>query len=162
MGDNCVRCVRDGATLADHYLEDFERGRTHASPVHTVSEAEALDFARRYDPQYFHLDPVAARDSVFGGLVLGGFQTAALAWTLVLKTGMFERSAIAGIGVDELRWHKPVFPGDTLRCDFTLLDARASRTQADRGVARFRYEVKNQREETVLSLIMIQMLRRRP
>ena len=146
----------------DYYLEDFEPGRTFNSPTRTVTEEEALDFARRYDPQYFHLDPVAARDSVFGGLVIGGFQTAALAWALVEQTGMFERSAIAGIGIDELRWHKPVHPWDTLRCDFTLVEARPSRTQADRGVARFRYEVRNQREETVLSMVIIQMLRRRP
>ncbi|HET9762429.1 MAG TPA: acyl dehydratase, partial [Casimicrobiaceae bacterium] len=76
--------------------------------------------------------------------------------------GMFERSALAGIGVDELRWHQPVRPGDRLRCDFTLIDARPSRRQPDRGVARFRYELKNQRDETVLSLVMIQLLRRRP
>ncbi len=148
--------------MADHYLEDFQPGRTYTSPTRTVREEEALDFARRYDPQYFHLDPVAALDSVFGGLVLGGFQTAALAWALVQQSGMFERSAIAGIGLDELRWHKPVRPGDTLRCDFTLIDARPSRTRADRGVARFRYEVRNQRDETVLSLVMIQLLLRRP
>jgi len=148
--------------LTDYYLEDFEPGRTYASPSRTVSEEEALDFARRYDPQYFHLDPVAARDSVFGGLVLGGFQTAAIAWALVQETRMFDRSALAGIGIDELRWRKPVRPGDTLRCDFTLLDARPSRTSADRGVARFRYEVRNQDEETVLSLVIIQLLRRRP
>jgi acyl dehydratase len=148
--------------VPDYYLEDFEPGRTYASPPHVVSEEEALDFARRYDPQYFHLDPVAARDSVFGALVLGGFQTAALSWALVQRTGMFERSAIAGIGLDELRWHKPVQPGDALRCDFTLLDSRPSRTQSDRGVARFRYELKNQRSETVLSMVMIQLLRRRP
>jgi acyl dehydratase len=69
---------------------------------------------------------------------------------------------VAGIGLDEVRWRKPVRPGDSLRCDFTLLDARVSRTHNDRGVVRFRYEVKNQRDEIVLSLIMIQMLRRRP
>jgi len=154
--------VAPNAMSVDYYLEDFEAGRTYTSPSQTVGEEEALDFARRYDPQYFHLDPVAARDSVFGGLVVGGFQTAALAWALVQRTGMFERSAIAGIGLDELRWHRPVRPGDTLRCDFTLVDARPSRTHADRGVARFRYEVRNQRDETVLSLVMIQMLRRRP
>lgn len=148
--------------MADYYLEDFEPSRTYGSPEHTVSEQEALDFARRYDPQYFHLDPVAARDSVFGGLVLGGFQTAALAWALVQRTGMFERSALAGIGIDELRWHKPVRPGDRLRCEFTLIDARPSRQHSDRGVARFRYELKNQRDETVLSMVMIQLLRRRP
>ena len=148
--------------MADYYLDDFEPGHTYTSPTQTISEEEALAFARRYDPQYFHLDPVAARDSVFGGIVLGGFQTAALAWTLVLRTGMFDKSALAGIGLDELRWHKPVRPGESLRCEFTLLDARPSRTQRDRGIARFRYEVKNQRDEIVLSLVMIQMLRRRP
>ena len=94
--------------------------------------------------------------------MLGGFQTAAIAWALVQESGMFDRSAMAGIGLDELRWHKPVRPGDTLRCDFTLLESRASRTCDDRGIARFRYELRNQRDETVLSLIMIQMLRRRP
>ncbi|HTS22156.1 MAG TPA: MaoC family dehydratase [Casimicrobiaceae bacterium] len=148
--------------MKDYYLEDFEAGRVYSSPSLTVTEDEALDFARRYDPQYFHLDAVAARDSVFGGLVLGGFQTAAIAWALVQRTGMFERSAIAGIGMDELRWHKPVRPGDTLRCDFALLDARPSRSQPDRGVARFRYELSNQRAEVVLSLLIIQLLRRRP
>ncbi len=148
--------------MADYYLEDFEPGRAYSSPTQTISEEEALDFARRYDPQYFHLDPVAARNSVFGGVVLGGFQTAALAWALVLRTGMFDRSAMAGIGLDDLRWHKPVRPGESLRCEFTLLDARPSRTHSDRGVARFRYEMKNQHDEIVLSLVMIQMLRRRP
>ena len=148
--------------MTDYYLEDFEPGRVYTSATYTISHEEALDFARRYDPQFFHLDPVAARDSVFGGLVVGGFQTAALAWTLVLKTGMFDKSALAGIGLDELRWHKPVRPGDSLRCDFALVDARNSRTQSDRGVARFRYEMKNQRDDTVLSFIITQMLRRRP
>jgi acyl dehydratase len=148
--------------LADYYLEDFEPGRTYTSPARKVSEAEALEFARRYDPQYFHLDPAAARDSVFGGLVLGGFQTAAISWALVQETRMFDACAIAGIGIDELRWHKPVRPGDTLRCDFTLLEARPSRSQNDRGIARFRYQVRNERDEIVLSLIIIQVLRRRP
>ena len=97
--------------MTDHYLEDFQPGHVYSSPIHTVTDEEALDFARRYDPQYFHLDPVAARESVFGALVLGGFQTAALAWALVLRTGMFDQCAMAGIGLDEVRWHKPVRPG---------------------------------------------------
>jgi len=147
--------------VTDYYLEDFEPGRTYRSPTHTVSEAEALDFASRYDPQYFHLDPVAACESVFGGLVLGGFQTAALSWALVLRSGMFDQCAMAGIGLDEVRWPNAVRPGDTVRCDFTLLDARPSKSRPDGGIARFRYEMKNQREEIVLSLIMIQLLRRR-
>jgi len=121
--------------LADYYLDDFEPGHTHTSPTQTISEEEALAFARRYDPQYFHLDPVAARDSVFGGIVLGGFQTAALAWTLVLRTGMFDKSAIAGIGLDELRWSRPARPRESLRCRYGRLAARPSRTQRDREIA---------------------------
>jgi acyl dehydratase len=148
--------------VPDYYLEDFEPGRTYRSPAQAISEEEALDFARRYDPQYFHLDPVAARDSVFGGLVVGGFQTAAIAWALVQRSGMFDRCALAGIGVDELRWLKPVRPGDTLCCDFTLVEARPSGSRIDRGVARFRYELRNQRDEAVLSLVVIQLLKRRP
>ena len=147
--------------MTDWYLDDFAPGHTYRSPTHVVSDEEALDFARRYDPQSFHLDPVAARASVFGGLVLGGFQTAALAWALVHRTGMFDRCAMAGIGLDEVRWHKPVQPGDRLRCDFTLLDARPSKSRPEGGVARFRYEMRNQREDVVLSLVMIQLLRRR-
>ena len=111
------------------YLEDFQPGVTHVSPPRTITEEEALGFARRYDAQYFHTDPVAARDSFFGGLVCGGFQTAALAWALVLDTGMFDACAIAGIGVDELRWLAPVRPGDTLRCRFTLIDSRPSHSR---------------------------------
>jgi acyl dehydratase len=147
---------------SEYYLEDFLPGVTHVSPPHTVSEEEAIDFARRYDPQYFHTDPVAARDSAFGELVCGGFQTAALSWALVLKSGMFDHCALAGLGVDELRWLAPVRPGDTLRCRFTLLEARLSATKTDRGVGRFRYEVVDQGERTVLTLVITQLLRRRP
>jgi acyl dehydratase len=144
------------------YLEDFEPGVTYVSPPHTISEEEAISFARRYDPQYFHTDPGAARDSVFGGLVCGGFQTAALAWALVLESRMFDQCPIAGIGIDELRWLAPVRPGDTLRCRFTLIDSRPSVSKLDRGVARFRYDVVDQTERVVMTMVIIQLLWRRP
>jgi acyl dehydratase len=149
-------------TSRAYYLEDFEPGVTHVSPPRTITLDEALDFARRYDPQYFHTDPVAARDSAFGELVCGGFQTAALAWALVLESRMFDHCAIAGIGIDELRWLAPVKPGDTLRCRFTLLESRLSQSKPDRGFVRFRYEVVNQADEAVLTLVILQLLRRRP
>jgi acyl dehydratase len=145
----------------EYFLEDFEPGVVYLSPPHTISEEEAIGFARRYDPQYFHTDPIAARDSAFGGLVCGGFQTAALAWAMVLESRMFDQCPIAGIGVDELRWLAPVRPGDTLRCRFTLLESRPSASRVDRGVGRFRYEVINQDQRTVMTLVIIQLLRRR-
>jgi len=80
------------------YLEDFEPGVTYESPSHKITEEEAIGFAQRYVPQYFHVDPIAARDSLFGGLICGGFQTAALAWALVLQSRMFDQCPLAGIG----------------------------------------------------------------
>ncbi|HRP29791.1 MAG TPA: dehydratase, partial [Burkholderiaceae bacterium] len=85
-----------------------------------------------------------------------------LAWALVLDPRMFDQCPIAGLGVDELRWLAPVRPGDTLRCRFTLLDARMSQSKPDRGVARFRYEVINQAQAVVMTLVITQLLRRRP
>lgn len=146
----------------DWYLDDFEPGVAYLSPPRTITEEEAIAFARRYDPQSFHLDPVAARQSDFGELVCGGFQTAALSWALVQESRMFDQCPIAGIGVDELRWLAPVRPGDTLRCRFTLLDARRSASKPDRGVARFRYEVLDQDGRAVMTLVIIQLLRYRP
>ncbi len=80
--------------MADYYLEDFEPGHTYTSATHTISNEEALDFARRYDPQYFHLDPVAARDSVFGGLVLGSLRWRASAWTNCAGTNRCGRATV--------------------------------------------------------------------
>jgi acyl dehydratase len=149
-------------TARDYYLEDFEPNVAYLSPPRTISEEEAIGFARRYDPQYFHTDPVAARDSAFGGLVCGGFQTAALAWALVLDSRMFDQCPVAGLGVDELRWLAPVRPGDTLRCRFTLLESRRSGTKPDQGVARFKYEVINQDQRVVMTLVITQLLKYRP
>ena len=149
-------------TAREYWLEDFVPGVTHVSPSRTISEEEALAFARRYDPQVFHVDPVAAKATDFGQLVLGGFQTAALSWALVQESRMFDQCPIAGIGIDELRWHVSVKPGDTLHCRFTLLDSRVSASKPDRGVARFRYEVVNQDGTTVMTLVILQLLRRRP
>jgi acyl dehydratase len=111
--------------VTEYNLDDFEPGPVYSHPTHTVAEEEALDFAHRYDPQDHHLDPVAARDSVFGALVLGGFQTASFSSARMLRTGMFDRCAMAGIGLDDVRWHRPVRPGQ--------LSAR--RVHADRCAA---------------------------
>ncbi len=143
------------------FLEDFEPGVTHESPPHAVTEKEAIEFAQRYDPQYFHLDPEAAKNSIFGGLICGGFQTAALAWALALKSGRFDDCAIAGIGIDELRWLEPVRPGDVLRCRFTMMEWRPSGSRPEAGVCRIRYEVISQDDRPVITMVMIQLLRRR-
>lgn len=144
------------------FLEDFELGATYESPSHLVTEEEAIDFARRYDPQYFHLDAEAAKDSAFGGLVCGGFQTAALTWALALKSGMFDDCPLAGIGLDELRWLAPVKPGHVLRCRFKILEWRTSESRPEAGIARIHFEVINQDDVSVITMVMIQLMRRRP
>lgn len=128
----------------------------------TVADEQVIDFARQYDPQYYHLDPVAAQCSVFGGLVAGGFQTASLAWALGLKTRLFDHCAMAGIGVDELRWLRPLRAGDTVQCTLECVTNRPSRTRPDRGTATFRYIMTNQNDEAIMTLNLIQMLRTRP
>lgn len=140
-------------------IDDFEIDKAYESPPHTITKEEAIDFARRYDPQYFHLDEAAAKESAFGGLVCGGFQTAALAWALALKSGMFDDCPLAGIGIESLGWHHPVKPGDTVRCRFTLISWRPSQSKPGAAVSRMRYEVINDDDQTVLSMVMLQLVR---
>lgn len=144
-----------------HYIEDFTVGQRHVSPTFELTEKEIVEFAQKYDPQYYHLDAEAARNSPFGGLIAAGCQTIALAWKLGYDTGLFDDLELAGIGLDEIRWVKPVYAGDVVRVEFFLLESRPSRSKADSAIAKFRYKMKNQRDEVVLTLTMIQIVRRR-
>lgn len=146
----------------DFYYEDFGLGQVFRTPSYEVTPERIIDFAEKYDPQYYHLDPVRARESFFGGLVCGGFQTASLSWGLALRTGMFEKCAVAGVGVDALRWLRPVKEGDVIHAEFQLVDGAVSRSRPGLASATFLYEMKNQHGETVLTLKLIQLLRRRP
>lgn len=145
-----------------YYVEDFGVGQRFTSPAFQVTEKEIIEFAEKYDPQYYHVNAEAARNSPFGGLICCGSQSVALCWKLAYQTGMFDDLVIAGIGLDEIRWLKPVRPGDTVRVEFFLLESRHSRTHPDWAISKFQYEMKNQRGEVVLSLKMLQILRRRP
>lgn len=147
---------------ASFYLDDFKVGNTYETPSITVTRQQVTDFAREYDPQPFHLDDSAGNASVFGGLAASGFQTAALAWTLGLRTGMFDDCALAGIGIEGLRWLRPLKPGDTIKCKMTVVDNRPSQSKPDRGVCTFTYDIINQNAEIILTMKLIQMLKRRP
>jgi acyl dehydratase len=148
--------------MRDYYLEDLKPGDVFSSPRFTLSEQQLLDFARSYDPQPFHLDHAAGAASAFGALVAGGFQTAALSWALALKTGVFDKCALAGLGVDALRWPKPVCAGDTLTCRFEVLEVRKSASRPDAGIATSRFDLFNQRDELVFTMRMTQLLKCRP
>ncbi|MEU4897115.1 MaoC family dehydratase [Streptomyces sp. NPDC044780] len=146
----------------DRYLEDYRPGESHDCGSVTVTEEEIVEFATRFDPQFFHVDPEAAADGPFGGLIASGWHTTALMMRLYADHYLSPAASLGGPGVDELRWTAPVRPGDTLRLRVTVLEARPSRSKPDRGILRSRVEMTNQRQETVLRLTVLNMLRVRP
>jgi len=144
------------------YLEDFEPGRVIETTATTLSEAEILDFAMSYDPQPFHIDAESAKDGPFGGLIASGVQTLGIAVRLMMQAQIFAPDASLGSpGLDELRWLVPVRPGDTLRARFEALNARPSKSKPDRGVLRYAFGVINQRDETVMTALGTQIVKRR-
>ncbi len=148
--------------MIERYLDDFEIGERFVGPGISLSEAQILDFALMYDPQPFHIDREAAAASPFGGLIASGFQTLAIGFRSFYQTGAINHASIGSPGFDELRWLKPVRPGDTLHTEMEVKSKRASKSKPDRGTVHMAWEVRNQTGETVLTLIGIQLLRRRP
>ena len=144
------------------YFEDYPPGAVFVGGPVMVSEAEILDFARRYDPQAMHTDPAAAARSHFGGLIASGWHTAALMMRLFATHFLSPVSSLASPGIDELRWLQPVRPGDALRLRVTVVEARRSRSKPDQGIVRSRAELSNQNGEVVMTLRPISFIRRRP
>jgi acyl dehydratase len=124
-----------------------------------VSAAEIVDFACRYDPQDMHVDRAAAARGNFGGLIASGWQTATIMMRLFVDHFLSRVASLASPGVDELRWTRPVRPGDVLRIRVTILDATRSRSKPDRGMVRTLVEVLNQDGETVMSVKPMNLLR---
>jgi acyl dehydratase len=148
--------------LTERYFEDFAVGDRFVSASAAVSEDEITGFARDYDPQPFHLDPSVAADSHFGGLIASGFQTLALAFRLFYQEGVITACSMGSPGMDKVRWHRPVRPGDAIRTEVEVRDLRPSETKPDRGYATLAYKVLNQGDEIVLTFTCTQILRRRP
>ncbi len=148
--------------MSERYLDDFDVGDRFRGVGITVSEAQILDFALAYDPQPFHINKEAAADSPYGGLIASGFQTLAIGFRSFYQAGAINHASIGSPGMDELRWLKPVRPGDTLHTEVEVKSKRVSRSKPDRGTVLMAWEVKNQSGETVLTLTGIHLLRRRP
>jgi acyl dehydratase len=143
------------------YFEDYEVGSTYEYGPIAVDEAEAIEFARKFDPQPIHTDAAAATDGPFGGLIASGWHTAALMMRLFVDHYLSSVASLASPGIDELRWLKPVRPGDRLRIRVTVTEARVSRSKPDRGIVRTLIEVLNQHGETVSRMSAMNLLRRR-
>lgn len=133
------------------YLEDHVTGSVYEFGSIVVNEREIIDFASHYDPQVFHVDPEAARRTSFGGLVASGWHTAALAMRMLVDHRLSHVANLGSPGLDELRFLKPVRPGDELRVRLTILEARPSESKTDRGVVKSLVEVLNQSGEVVTS-----------
>src|ERR1700730_745198 len=146
---------------ADRYFEDYLPGAVVECGRIPVTEAEIIEFARRYDPPYMHVDAEAAARGRFGGLVASGWHTAAVTMRLVVDNFLPEAASLASPGLDELRWLKPVRPGDVLRIRVTVVEATPSRSRPDRGMVRSFVETLNQDGDVVMSMKPMNIIRRR-
>ncbi len=140
------------APIDDRYFEDYVPGTVHELGSIAAEEAEMIDFARRFDPQPFHIDPVAAKQSIFGRLIASGWYTASLAMKLKVEHFISRVASLGSPGVDELRWLKPVFAGDTLSVRITVIEAERSSSRPNQGYVRMFNEVLNQDGEVVMTM----------
>jgi acyl dehydratase len=149
--------------MAELFLEDFNVGQVFSStrPVR-VEKDEIIAFAKKYDPQFFHLDEEAARSSIFGGLVASGWLTAALTMRLLTEREAKPAGGSIGLGFDELRWPIPVRPGDELRIESEVLDVRPSKSRPNLGLIKMRTRTLNQRGQVVQEIVQNAMVPRRP
>jgi acyl dehydratase len=143
------------------FLEDFVVGEVIELGIRSVSREEIVEFARRYDPQPFHVDETAAKASIFGGLIASGWHTASMFMRLFVDRVLGVGASLGSPGIDEIRWPKPVRPDDTLTARVVVLEVVPPRSKADRGHIRVRYEVFNQSGETVMTMVGVSIYRRR-
>ena len=134
------------------WWEDFKVGEHAELGRHTFSEAEIVAFGRQFDPQPFHVDAEKAEHGVFGGLIASGWQTCAIAMRLAVEKALIDSESFGSPGIDNIRWLKPVRPGDTLAYRRTVLESRASTTRKGVGLVKHRWEAVNQHGELVLTM----------
>jgi acyl dehydratase len=143
------------------WFEDFPVGMAVEMPGPTLTAESIVEFASRYDPQPFHVNEAAAKESVFGGLIASGWHTVSLAMRMICDAYLLDAASLGSPGVNQVRWLKPVRPGDTIRLRMSVLEARRSSSKPDRGTVLHRWEVLNQKDEIVLSMEGYGMFRRR-
>jgi acyl dehydratase len=138
--------------MATTYWEDLQPGSVRELGTTSVNAQEIKEFAGRYDPQPFHLDEEAGRQSMFGGLCASGWQTCALAMRLTVDNLLRDSASLGSPGLESLKWLKPVFPGDQLALRHTILEARPLRKRPNVGMVRSRWELFNQKGDKVLEM----------
>lgn len=144
-----------------YWFEDFSPGKTVEIPGPTLTKESILEFARRYDPQPFHVDEEAAKQSIYGGLIASGWHTVSLAMRMICDAYLLDAASLGSPGVNQVRWLKAVRPGDTIRLRMSVLEARPSMSKPDRGTVLHRWEIFNQNDEVVMNMEGYGMFRRR-
>ena len=155
----------DTARVNDHglsYFEDYLLGTTYECGSVGIDQASIVAFAKEFDPQPFHVDPVAAAAGPYGGLIASGWHTAALVMRLLVENYLAPESSLGSAGLDELRWPHPVRPGDTLRVRATVVESRRSLSKPDRGIVKTVVEAANQDGATVMRATAINFILVRP
>ena len=147
--------VTDHPERVIRYFEDYVPGLVVDCGAFSLDEGEIIAFAKEYDPQPFHIDPVAAEDGPFGGLIASGWQTTSKLMRLLVEHFVSPESGLGAVGVDEIRWPRPVRPGDTLHARATVLEARRSNSKPDRGIVRSLAELINQDGDLAMKVTAI-------
>ncbi len=148
--------------MIERFLEDFAIGQIFRSGRLRIDKERIKTFGAEFDPQPFHLDENAARDTIFGGLTASGWHTAAVTMRLLVESGLKPAGGIVGAGADEFRWPRPVRPGDELRTESEVLEVRPSRSRPDQGLIKVRTTTLNQDDEAVQVIIANLVVPRRP
>lgn len=143
------------------FFDDLPKGFAFQTGSRSLTEAEMLEFARVWDRQPFHTDPEAAEESDFGGLIASGFQTMMVAFDLVLEQGIWNEASMGSPGMENVRWLRPVRPGDSLTVRAEVASTTPSQSRDDRGRTGIMYRVLNQRGEVVMTYQIIHILKRR-
>ena len=133
------------------FFEDFELGQQFETAARTVTEEEIIGFASEWDRQPFHLNVEAAEKSIYGGLIASGFHTLLITFDLIVSRAVWTDSSCGSPGMENVRWRRPVRPGDTLRVAFEVSDVKASTTRGDRGYVTWDHTTLNQKDEVVMT-----------
>jgi acyl dehydratase len=147
--------------MRERHFEDFAPGQTYESGRIAVDAQQVVEFATRFDPQPFHTDPEAARGTMFGGLAASGWHTAAITMRLLVESDVRPAGGWIGAGCDELRWPRPVRPGDELRTESQVLEMRPLKSRPDQGLVKMRTATLNQKNEEVQIMVANLLVRRR-
>jgi acyl dehydratase len=148
-------------TPQERYLEDYVEGTVHEFGRVSITEDEIVQFGKKFDPQLFHTDPKKAGETVYGGLIASGWHTCGLFMRLFVEHYLAGPASLGSPGVDELRWLKPVRPGDQLTLRITVQKVKPSRSKPDRGVLFSFCEMLNQKREVVASMMALNLIRYR-